>query len=77
MGERPIDCRTVVVYVSSMFMLSEDDAAAILAAYKTSGEWAAVIELRRRFCGIPDNGEALRLVRVIAVKMSPPGGTDR
>ncbi|WP_207456755.1 hypothetical protein [Azospirillum sp. SYSU D00513] len=49
-----------------MFMVSEDETAAIQAAYRERGEWAAVMELRRRFPGIIDNAAAQRWVRVIA-----------
>lgn len=47
-------------------MVSEDDAAAIRAAFHEGGELSAVIELRRRFPGIADNHQARLCVRTIA-----------
>jgi hypothetical protein len=38
-----------------MFVVSDADAAAIRAAYEQRGEFAAAVELRRRFPGITDN----------------------
>lgn len=49
-----------------MFMISEDDAAAIRTVYEREGELSAAIELRRRFPGIVDNVEARRCARTIA-----------
>ena len=49
-----------------MFMVNEDDAAAIRAAFERDGEFAAAIELRRRFPGITDNGHARTCARSIA-----------
>lgn len=49
-----------------MFMVSEDDAAAIRTVYERDGELSAAIELRRRFPGITDNGKARECVRTIA-----------
>lgn len=49
-----------------MFLVSEEDAAAIRAAYHEGGEFSAAIELRRRFPGIADNEEARRCARTIA-----------
>lgn len=48
-----------------MFIISEAETAAVLAAYRRAGEWAAVVELRRLFTGIQDNASALRAVRAI------------
>jgi hypothetical protein len=48
-----------------MFLVTEDDAAAIQAAYEQSGELAAAVELRRRFKGITDNEQARACVRSI------------
>ena len=53
-------------HLFGMFMVSEDDAAAIRAAFDQGGEFAAAIELRRRFPGIVDNAEAQRCARTIA-----------
>jgi hypothetical protein len=49
-----------------MFSVSEDEAAAIRAAYRQSGELAAAVELRRRFPGITDNAKAREFARTIA-----------
>jgi len=49
-----------------MFMVSEDDAAAIRAAFDQDGELSAAIELRRRFPGIADNAQARQCARIIA-----------
>jgi hypothetical protein len=49
-----------------MFVVTEADAAAILAAFEQSGELSAAIELRRRFPGITDNRQARECVRTIA-----------
>ena len=45
-----------------MFVVSEADAAAILAEF----EFAAAVELRRRFPGITDNLQARECARTIA-----------
>ena len=39
----------------AMFVVTEADAAAIRAAYQQRGEFAAAVELRRRFPGLADN----------------------
>lgn len=49
-----------------MFMVNEDDAAAIRAVYERDGELSAAIELRRRFPGITDNVKARECARTIA-----------
>jgi hypothetical protein len=49
-----------------MFMVTEDDAAAIRATYEKDGELSAAIELRRRFPGIADNERARICARSIA-----------
>ena len=49
-----------------MFVVTDADAAAIRAVYQQSGEFAAAIELRRRFPGITDNRQARECVRTIA-----------
>ena len=48
-----------------MFLVSEDDAAAIRAAVDRAGELGAAVELRRRFPGISDNVEARRCALTI------------
>jgi len=58
-----------------MFTVSEDERAAICRAYEESGEWAAVVELRRYF-PIEDDQNALFAVRSIVrwrlAPVSPP-----
>jgi hypothetical protein len=49
-----------------MFVVTEADAAAIRAVYEQRGEFAAAIELRRRFPGITDNAQARECARSIA-----------
>ena len=49
-----------------MFVVTEEDAAAIRAIYEQRGEFAAAIELRRRFPGITDNAQARECARTIA-----------
>jgi hypothetical protein len=49
-----------------MFVVSEAEAAAIRAVYEQRGEFAAAIELRRRFPGIADNAQARECARTIA-----------
>ena len=53
-------------HLSSVFMVSEDDAIAIRAAFHDGGEFSAAIELRRRFPGITDNAQARLCARTIA-----------
>jgi hypothetical protein len=48
-----------------VFVVAEADAAAICAVYERR-EFAAVIELRRRFPGITDNAQARGFARTIA-----------
>jgi hypothetical protein len=49
-----------------MFVVTEEDAAAIRAVYEQDGELSAAIELRRRFPGITDNVKARDCARAIA-----------
>jgi hypothetical protein len=49
-----------------MFAVSEEEAAAIRTAFERDGEFAAAVELRRRFPGITDNGKARQCARAIA-----------
>jgi hypothetical protein len=48
-----------------MFVVSEEEAAAIRAAFDRGGEFAAAVELRRWFPGISDNEQARRFARTI------------
>ena len=43
---------------SSMFVVTEAEAAAIRAVYEQRGEFSAAVELRRRFPGMTDNAQA-------------------
>jgi hypothetical protein len=49
-----------------MFVVTEEDEAAIRAVYEQRGEFAAAIELRRRFPGIADSAQARKFARTIA-----------
>jgi hypothetical protein len=49
-----------------MFVVSEEAAAAIRAAYETGGEFSPAVELRRHFPGIIDNAEARGFARTVA-----------
>jgi hypothetical protein len=49
-----------------MFVVSEEDAAAIRAAFEQGGEFSAAVELRRRFPLIEDNAQARVQARTIA-----------
>jgi len=48
-----------------MFVVTEAEAAAIRAVYEQRGEFAAAVELRRRFPGISDNAQARECARTI------------
>src|SRR5487761_1946529 len=48
-----------------MFVVSEEAAEAVRRVYQETGEFAAAVELRRHFPGIPDNAEACRCVHSI------------
>jgi hypothetical protein len=49
-----------------MFAVSEEDAAAIKAAFEQGGEFLAATEVRRRFPLIDDNAQARHHARAIA-----------
>jgi hypothetical protein len=49
-----------------MFVVTEADTAAIRAVFEQRGEFAAAVELRRRFPGITDNVQARECARTIA-----------
>jgi hypothetical protein len=49
-----------------MFVVTEAEAAAIRAVFEQRGEFAAAVELRRRFPGIGDNAQARECARNIA-----------
>jgi hypothetical protein len=54
------------LHVQEMYVVSEADAAAIRTVFEQEGEFAAAIELRRRFPGITGNEQAREQVRTIA-----------
>jgi len=49
-----------------MFTVTDDQAAAIRAAFEHGGEFAAAVELGRLFPAVADNAEARAWARVIA-----------
>ena len=49
-----------------MFSISDKDIAAIQAASERGGQFAATVEVRRLFPGIPNNAEALRVALTVA-----------
>jgi hypothetical protein len=49
-----------------MFVISEEEAAAIRAAFHQGGEFAAAVELRRRFPGTTDTARARECARTTA-----------
>jgi hypothetical protein len=58
---------------STMYVVTEADAAAIREVYERDGELSAAIELRRRFPGITDNTKAREQARaIVGWKPRPP-----
>ncbi len=55
-----------VAILRGMFIVTEEDAAAIRDTFEREGELSAAIELRRRFPGIADNARARDCARTIA-----------
>ena len=53
-------------HIWQMFIVTEEDAAAIRAAFDQDGDLSAVVELRRRFPGITDNAHARTCAQSIA-----------
>ena len=53
-------------HAPAMFVVTEEDAAAIRAVYEQRGEFAAAIELQRCFPGITNNAQARECARTIA-----------
>jgi hypothetical protein len=64
-------------HASRMFVVTEEDAAAIRTAYEQGGELSAAIELRRLFPGITDNTKARLHARTIAGWQPLPQKTPR
>lgn len=58
-------------HLSVVFMVTEDEAAAIRAIYQESGELSAAVEVQRRFPGITDNMKARECARTIAGWTAP------
>ena len=54
------------VPMPAMFVVTEEDEAAIRAVYQQRGEFAAAVELRQWFPGIADNAQARKWARTIA-----------
>ena len=52
--------------LSTMFVVTEADAALIRAVFEQEGELSAAIEVRRLFPGVTDNAKAMAHARVIA-----------
>jgi hypothetical protein len=67
--------------LSSIFVVSEAEAAAIRAAYEQRGELSAAVELRRRFPGMASTARARECARIIAswkpLPKLPTAGTYR
>ena len=63
---RALTSRLVRPHASAMFVVTEEDEAAIRAIYEQRGEFAAALELRQRFPGITDNAQARKWARTIA-----------
>jgi hypothetical protein len=53
-----------------MFVVSEEEAAAILAAFDQGGEFAAAVELRRQFPCVANNEYARACTRTIEDRAS-------
>jgi hypothetical protein len=49
-----------------MFVVTEEEEAAIRAVYEQRGEFAAALELRRLFPAITGNAQARECARIIA-----------
>jgi hypothetical protein len=58
-----------------MFVVSEEAAAAIRAAFDQGGELSAAVELRRLFPGIADNAKARECARTVALSACGAGRT--
>lgn len=60
-----------------MFTVTDDQAAAIRAAFERGGEFSAAVELRRLFPAITGNGEARAQARIIAGRPPLPPNSPR
>jgi len=63
-GRLPPTARVTIL--TGMFIVTEADAAAIRTVFEQRGEFAAAVELRRLFPGVPDNAQARECARAIA-----------
>jgi len=63
--------------VCRIFAVDEADAAAIRRVFTEEGELSAIVELRRRFPGVPPGTNARECVRMIAGWTPPPEPADR
>jgi hypothetical protein len=63
---KKLDSWQRLLHAPEMFVVTEAEAAAIRAVYEQRGEFAAAVELRRRFPGITDNAQARECARTIA-----------
>jgi hypothetical protein len=66
-----------VAILLTMFIVSEEAAAAIRAAFDQGGELSAAVELRRLFPGITDNAKARECARTIAGWQPSPAKSPR
>ena len=64
-------------HVLHMFVVTEADAAAIRDIFEREGEFAAAMEVRRRFRAITDNDKAREQARVIAGWRLLPQASER
>ena len=62
----PLVERSLRTHAQAMFVVTEEEATAIRAAFDQGGEFAAAVELRRHFPGITDNAHARACARTIA-----------
>jgi hypothetical protein len=63
---RGLTAAALVAILPEMFIVTEEDAAAVRKTFEQEGELSAAIELRRRFPGIADNARARECARSIA-----------
>ena len=63
MPPHPLAGHTAPPHAPAMFVVTEAEAAAIRAVFEQRGEFAAAVELRRRFPGIADTAQARECAR--------------
>jgi hypothetical protein len=59
-------CSGARLHPAEMFIVTEEAAAAVRAAYEQGGELAAAVELRRLFPGLANNEDTRICARIIA-----------